>query len=294
MIKLSFLKNYFLVFLLSLGSVTGVTAQSNSTSKGQELSRKELRKLRPAYINVGVGLSAVNFRDFATSPLIYSGAIKTFSVGQMKADALRERELGAVLTSGRLGSTDAASNLTRFDLQYAQFFKIGVLSTEKMNTKVGGMINLTTNIRINPSLMNQAFGLEIIPTLFGSVKLTRDISRKEEKRNQFLFIKYKLNAKQRNVAFRTNIGLFNSSYRNGYSYLGHTEVLNDPKFFDGYEFKAFSGFRIGTSLDYTRYLKNRNAFQISYVWDALVTGAEYEKFEMAAHTLKFSLLFNTL
>ncbi len=85
----------------------------------------------------------------------------------------------------------------------------------------------------------------------------------------------------------------NSSFRNGFIYSGQSQVLNDAKNFDGYVYKVFSGFRMGSQLDYTRYLKNKNAFQISYLWDAYRTGGQLDKFEMAHHTLRFSLQFNT-
>jgi hypothetical protein len=55
--------------------------------------------------------------------------------------------------------------------------------------------------------------------------------------------------------------------------------------------QIFKGFRLNSALDYTIFLRNKNAVQLSYLWDAYRTGGHHDNFEMAAHTLNFSLLF---
>jgi hypothetical protein len=57
------------------------------------------------------------------------------------------------------------------------------------------------------------------------------------------------------------------------------------------ELQIFKGFRLNSALDYTIFLRNKNAVQLSYLWDAYRTGGHHDNFEMAAHTLNFSLLF---
>ena len=60
-----------------------------------------------------------------------------------------------------------------------------------------------------------------------------------------------------------------------------------------FEFKVFSGYRLGSRLDYTHYLSNKNAIQLSYIWDAYATGGELDPFQMAHHILSLNLFFNT-
>ena len=121
----------------------------------------------------------------------------------------------------------------------------------------------------------------------------KDVSRKEAKDKKLLFIKYHLKQRTRNLSFRLNVGLINSSFRNGFVYAGQSFILNEEKPFDDYQYKVFLGFRASSSLDYTIFLKNKNKIQLSYLWDAYKTGGDLDKFEMAHHTFKLTLLFNT-
>ena len=80
--------------------------------------------------------------------------------------------------------------------------------------------------------------MELVPTIFASFKITKDISRTEKKDKRFLFIKYRLKEKQRNLSLRLNIGLLNASLRNGYVYAGQsiTQALNlelNPEYENG-------------------------------------------------------------
>lgn len=255
------------------------------------------REVMMKYLNISIGYNAIRFRDFATSPLMYSGLGQTVSLSHRKANRSREREWGIALSNGNASNIfnehNATSALRRVDFNYSRLYRINALSATKFNTKIGGLFNVMANTRVNPSLQNNALGLEIIPTLFASVKSEKDISRKAEKAGKFLFIKYRLKEVKRAISLRTNVGIVNSSYRNGYAYIGQSQIVNDAKLFDGYEFRIFSGFRIGTTLDFTKYLRNNNAVQFSYVWDALKTGSSFEKFEMSSHLFRVTLMFNT-
>jgi len=262
-------------------------------------TKKELRKNRPTYRGTSLfGLGIGSFRDFATSPLIYSGISISSSRFQISMDTQRETEWGSSLSVGFFGSifNDHTSFSTVISpaIYYSELYELKKLSSDKLNVKVGGLINVTSNVRINQGLLNNATGFELIPTLFGSIKGTLDVSRKKERSKKFLFFKYKLDKRKKTLALRLNTGLVNSSYRNGYVYAGQSALLNDPDVFDDYQFKVFSGFRMSSSLDYTLYSrKTTNAVQISYVWDAYKTGGDLDQFEMAQHALRFTLLFNT-
>lgn len=263
------------------------------------LSKKELRKNRPSYRGVSLlGLGVGRLRDFATSPLIYSGLSLSTARFQISINEQRETEWGSSLSIGLFGSAfndhTSTSIVISPTIYYSELYELKKLSSNKLNVKVGGLINATSNIRINQGLQNNATGFELIPTLFGSIKGTLDISRKKDKTKKILFFKYKLQKRKKTLALRLNTGLINSSYRNGYAYIGQSALLNDFNAFDDYQFKLFSGFRMSSSLDYTLYSrKTTNAVQVSYVWDAYKTGGDSDKFEMAQHALRFTLLFHT-
>jgi len=290
---------YFAVFL-QFGIAQNIHAQTiNVTEKKESVlfSKIEDWRLRPTYIGISFGLNSSVFRDFATSPLFYSGNVLHVAISMLKKDDRRESELNLAYKSGRFGTNFndiyTVSDVEIFDLFYSRLYTVPKLCANTFNTKIGFQLHGTEIIRFNNSLQNNAFGTEGFLNLMGSIKFTKDISRKEVSEKKIWFLKYKLNEKKRDFALRSNVGLLNSTYRNGFIYGGQSYVLNDPKLYDGYQFSVFSGFRVSSRLDYTRYLKNKNSVQFSYVWDAFQTGGDLDKIQMANHTLCFTLLFNT-
>jgi hypothetical protein len=270
---------------------------SFSQNESTTLSKKEQRKERPAYIGITSGLSFSSFRDFATSPLTYNGSPLYLSLSRTKVDKKRESEFEFSYAFGNytkiFNFQFNTSQVKTASLYYSQLYRLDKLSSEQFNVKIGGQFNISRNIRVNESMWNNSVGAEVFPNLAGSIKIIKDISRKEEKDKRFLFLKYRLNQRTRNLAFRLNIGLINSSYRNGYAYTRQTIDLNGLNLYEGYQFKLLSGFRLSSSFDYTISLKNKNAIQLSYLWDAYKTGGNLDKFEMASHIFKFTFLFNT-
>lgn len=272
---------------------------SGFSQDDEQLSKKEQRQNRIKYRGLSYGgLGVGNFRDFATSPLTYTGLSFSFGGFKINMDDRRETEWGTPISVGLYGSNfnnhSSQSTVYAIGLYYSELYKLNALSSDKLNVKVGGMINGTLLVRTNPGLLNNGSGLEVIPTLFGSIKGTLDVSRKVDKNKKFLFFRYKRQKRKKSLALRINPGLINASYRNGYVYSGQSAITNNPKAFDDYQLKVFSGFRMSSSLDYTLYSRNTtNAIQFSYVWDAFGTGGDLDKFEMAQHGLKVTLLFDT-
>lgn len=299
MIRTKFILLSVLILLVA-GKVESLQAQTdNSGFKIEEssLSKKERRKQIPTYYGIAIGINNSKFRDFATSPLFYNGSALQVALSRLKIGNDRAAEFGFSYDFGSYTSNFneniTSSKVNRVELYYSQLYQVELLPSESFNTKVGFLLNSNGNLRTNEALQNNALGVDIFANLLGSIKLTKDISRKVTKEKRIWFFKYKLNERKRNLAFRLNLGLMNSSFRNGYVYTGQSSVLNNPQLFDGYNFNFFSGARASSNLDYTRYLKNKNAVRFSYVWDAYSTGGDLDKFEMAHHTLKFTLLFNT-
>ncbi len=183
--------------------------------------------------------------------------------------------------SSNFNNSATSSEVKRIELSYSKLYRINLFKSESINTKVGFLLNGNGNLRTNEGLQNNATGIDIFGNLSGSVKVAKDIKF------------YRNDERKRNLAFRLNLGLVNSSFRNGYAYSGQAPILNKIDIFDDYKFKIFSGFRASTKLDYTHYLKNKNAIQLSYIWDTYATGGSSDKFEMAHHILKLTLFFNT-
>jgi hypothetical protein len=177
-------------------------------------------------------------------------------------------------------------------MKYYQLYNIK-LKNEKWNLAVGGELNSFSDIRVNQSLMNNAFGMEHFFTIFASGRISKDISRNTDRIYSVLNYKFKLPARKRTLSYTQNISLYNSVFRNNYIYLNHDFIVNENSILGNYEHKAFSGFRLASQLDYTHYLKNCNAIQVSYKWQAIQTAKESHRFEFASHKIQLSFLFNT-
>lgn len=251
---------------------------------------------RPKFYELGAGFNISRFRDFATSPLNYVGGVGEFVLGTLRKDESQEVNLSFRFSSGTYFS--AGNSLERSGavasvvfINYSRLYQIKSLSSDKWNFKVGGKIDLTGNIRQNPSLLNNSTGIEAFQTLFASAKVTRDISRTAIKQKKFLFIRYKRYPQRRELSFQLNPSVINSTYRNGYAYISQASVVGSEDPFSDYKLSVFSGFRINTALDYTRYLKNGNGIKLSYLWDAYKTGGSLPRFEMSHHLLQVALLF---
>jgi hypothetical protein len=256
-----------------------------------------LEEERAAFIGITAGISPSRFRDFATSPHIYEGIAGYLALTRLKVYFNKEFEWGISSSIGvhQMDFNEHTESSGRFTLSlwHSQLYPLKLIDSDIWDVKAGGLINVTGNVRFNEAFGNNGLGFEFFPTLFGSAKITRNISRTVGKEVKILFLKYRLNPINRNLSLRINPGLINSSFRNKFIYLQHSTAIDETKLLEDYKYKIFSGFRIGSAVDYTVIPNNKNAYQLSYLWDAYKTGGNLDKFEMAHHTVKLTLLFNT-
>lgn len=278
-----------MTLFLSIGLLYTTSAQD------AKAERKAKRKSRPDYAIIGTGIDLLAFTDRATSPLTYSGPGAVLSLGRLRMDSTYEGAFNFHLAGGIFstvsGSHSSASLSSSLFLSYGRMYSLPIQLSNKWDFKIGGEINLTGNIRNNPQLLNNQFGMEYFGNLLGQAKIIRDISRKNEKTLDLWLFKLKFKPKSRNLGLRLNMGLVNSYVRNGYSYTGQSQIINDYEVFDTYFFKAFSGFRLGYDLIYTRYLQNGNALKWTYTFDGMRTAPGSNEFGIAHNMITFALMF---
>ena len=244
------------------------------------------------YLEVTVGTGLGRLRDFATSPLYYTGPMQVIGGSLTRLGLKRDISTGIVMLSGKLSNDyngeEAQSNLTTFSIHHTRLYHVFQNSPQKWNFKVGGEANITGNLRTNPAFRNSAVGIEAFPVIFGTFKVTRDLTKSSGRHGK--------EPKKKSLSFKVNASILSASYRNGYSYLGIGQVIDKQGFeglLDGYRFKFYGVNSLSTTLDYTLWLKNKNGWKFSYSWDAYMTRKDYAEFEMATHTLRVALLFNT-
>ncbi|MCF8330887.1 MAG: hypothetical protein K9H84_00385 [Bacteroidales bacterium] len=260
------------------------------------LSIHKPEQIKPTYFDISFGGSYVTFRDFATSPLFYYGIAGDFGFYRFVLSNRRESRQGFMIGYGETATIDVAqsaiASLGYLNINHTNLFKLPLQLPEKWNVKGGAMLNLSGNFRQNNSFRNNSIGMEGIGTLFASLKIGRDVSRNKSKTLDAKFFKINFFPRKRKLYWQVNFALVNMTYRNGYAYMEHSSIQNDYNYFDEHEFRIFQGYRLSSSLDYLIYLKNSNAFKLSYIWDAYHTGNDYEKLEMAKHHIMFSFLFS--
>lgn len=261
-------------------------------------TRKDTRQQRPKYLQVGLGVNIGNMRDLATSPITYSGVLANYSMGYMKMDTARETKFTLRFNHGaysysRTEGVNISSRSSQYILflNYYKLYELKKLSTSNWNFKLGGMADVTADVRINEDLLNAGIGYEVFNTFSLSGKVTRRFERKEAIAKKFWFIKYTLKPRVLLISYRLNVPVMNNVVRNGFAYVAN-EGINTTPLFKEYEAKAFTGFRISSELAYTYQLQNGNMFRFSYYWDAYAAGKEFNRFEAANHIIECSLLFH--
>ena len=263
------------------------------------------RDVPQRYALSSIGLTNPIYRDFATSPLFYSGIGIEISRAWMKRSEERERNFGigfgisfqtARIPESNFIQPGSIAGFGKFDIFYQELWKIEALSDSKNNTKVGGVILVTQNIRGNPELQNNILGLENISNLMASAQWTRDISRTENKILNLWLWKPTLKPVKRDLRFLLNVGVLNFNYRPGYAYAYDSELNGmetNPVKWAYSNFKwSLNGWRIKTQLEYIQYMPNGNARSLSYVWEASNVPGKFENFQMAIHQLRYTVYFN--
>lgn len=262
-------------------------------------TRKETRKIQrkesSLYIETASGASRALYRDFATSPLFYTGIHPTIQVGFQRIHPSFEKksglnfQLGKAANSGIYSESSKNWYLSGF---HSKLYTTNWLKKEKWQLHLGYQLTSTVLFRYNEGLENNAFGYEWFNNLFLSGKINYDISRSSNKSITFLKRNFNLKAKQRFISYQFNVGILNSAIRNNFAYLGQSAVVNKFVPFDNYTFYLYNGYRFQSQFCYTRKLNNRNQIDVRYNWDLLSTRKEHNPFNFANHQLLIALLFN--
>ena len=294
---ISFRLSWVFPFLFS--SFLGFAHLENDSAKFEQ------KPSRKSYFLSGIGFSSVRYRDFATSPLFYRGPGLNFNIGWKWQEEKWEQILGPELTiawssaaapSSQYFQTSTTAIFSSLSLYYHYLRKIDKLCWGKQETKLGGALLLTGNLRYNSDLGNNSLGIELITNLMFSAKISRDLSRRAEKDFHLWFIKRTLKPVERHVSFQMNIGLLNMNYRPGYAYVYDAEINGSNTSLFKYNFADYAwkinGWRLGTMIEFHKFRKSGNARKWAYVWEAAHVPGRFEPFQMASHRIQLTLMIN--
>lgn len=272
-----------------------------------EASTESVSEIKSDYYSIlSVGSNRPIYRDFATSPLFYTGFGLDLQAAWLRRSEKRERlfdiglglnMLNAKIPESNFLQAQSSAFLIQLNASYSQLFALDRFSTDKTNIKVGGVIRTTQNFRVNPSLQNNALGLENSTNLMASGQIIRNISRNTPKELNLWVFKPTLKPVKRDLRFQLNAGVLNFNYRPGYAYAYEGEIIGTETkplswVLSNYKW-SLNGWRLGTELEFKTYLPNGNARSWSYVWDASHVPGRYENFQLASHQLRFTYYFHT-
>jgi len=249
-------------------------------------------------------LEFYSFRDFATSPLFYSGV----KAGLVHYSRTIETSVNAhqwdlhvrAGTAASLGTTSentATSTGGHLSLSYRYLHKLNRLDHRVTQVQLGGTLLSTQNIRVNPALQNNNPGVENVSNLMLSAKLVREVPRTSPKTIDFYLFKKTFQPVYRQLHVAADVGVLNLNYRPGYAYVYEDEINGTETNMFAYLFSdyrlSFNGWRLRTETGWTRYLKNGNAIRYAYHWDALHAPGRFEAYQQASHTFGLTYMFKT-
>ncbi len=259
------------------------------------------------YFIPSTGVALVTYRDFATSPLFYSGLGARLALGHQWERPNGEYTVQMAVLGGvanaqvpqsRYFQPSTTGFIVNFNLYSHYLRKVPVELPERLTLRAGGAFVSDFNARFNPQLGNATAGIEAMANLMGVAKLVFDASRRQAvtrglKRYSF---KQKKPVK-RQVDFRLNVGMVNLNYRPGYSFVHDSELDGESPpglawLLSEHRWKV-NGWRLGTELGLTRFRANGHPIRLSYHWDAMHAPGRFEHFQMAVHALRITFMFNT-
>ena len=234
----------------------------------------------------GIGSGSGSFKDAGTSPLTYRGISATLPFGYLLDNENFNFELNTTLSY--LGGSAANNYMLQYFSGefYASYLRsISLFSNPQLKFQSGARLSGGMSGAYNPSYQNATFNMDFYASLHAGAKMLYLFER-PEKDLKIAFLRVHRPYRQFAAYFRLDIPLLLFNGRPTFPYV----IESDTDIFDRHYF--LGGFHIKSNLGIKRYLKNGNAFEISYIWDMLTTGSkDIYKLETASHNLLLSLYF---
>lgn len=258
------------------------------------------------YFSPSFGGVQTTYRDFATSPLFYSGIGGQLGLGHLWINGHGEI---AVELETSIAQTLAQAPRSNYYQTFnsALFFNFSAYghylralpkaNHSRLSFFAGGSLRSDANARFNERLGNASGGLEALANVAAVGKVVFDASRRQAKTLNLRLKTVELNPVKRQLDFRLNAGMLNFNYRPGYSYVHDSELDGENTNGLGWLLSEhrwkLNGWRLSAALGFTRYRNNGHAVRFEYRWDAVNAPGRHEPFQMASHNLRAVFMFNT-
>ena len=246
------------------------------------------------YARIGWGAGTTTYRDFATSPLFYSGWMGHYHMDHWVRKTTSEQLFAARFSGGQTAQSfnGVFNQATVFTLQthYTFLYPLQFISNPRQRFLVGLMVESHGHLRLNPSLLNNQTGFEVLTNLSGSLAWRRDISRQKAYQLRIKGKGITLQPRRKEILWDLHGGFLNSALRNGFAYIYDDPAIEISSLYPSYRW-FWGGMRLQSRLTYQWFKSNGNGYGLSYIWTAATTGGPYETYQFAAHQFSFFLLF---
>ena len=241
------------------------------------------------------GTGFVQFRDPATSPLIYGGVPAQVGLGWEDRFANRT---SVVHFQGIFGALTPVSGLQGYSSTqvlrgaYSELFEVGrpIYGLERL--MIGARLDGAANVRINNGLMNNSFGFESPWHLGPQVRLQWDVSRYRARSWSVWRLRKVWRPVDRRMYLDVSPALVQATYRNGYAYVGQGSLLNNNAFLEEYQWRVRPMGQWAVQWGMRTELATGNAVEWSYSWRAY-SAVGVEPLQWGEHLVSYSLWFRS-
>lgn len=245
---------------------------------------------RPAYLEFSAGLNYLFLKDAGVSPLLFQGPL-FFTQGSW------HKETGRTQWRADLGYSigeieKARSFIVTSDINA---FYHGISALRSLRQSQNGRLNLLggahyhgfSNYRVTPAFRNNASVVESVNTIFVGAKA--DYTHvKIFRPGKILFFRRRGGERTFRLSTQFNLPLVHAAWRPDFAYLddftgGDNTVGRD-------NIIRVGGIRLMWRTEFQVFMRNGNAWKISYHWDAQRSPGPLNRLVTGQHTGAFSLL----
>ena len=245
---------------------------------------------KPAYLEFSAGLNYLFLRDAGVSPLLFSGPL-FFTQGSW------HKETGKTQWRADFGYSIGEIEKARafiVDSDINAFFH-GLSAFRSFKQSANGRLNLLgglhyhgfSNYRVTPAFRNNASVVESLNTIFAGAKADYSLTKTFRPR-KFLFFRRKGGERDFKFSTQFNVPVLHASWRPDFAYLddftgGDNTVGRD-------NIIRVGGYRLMWRSEFQVFMRNGNAWKLSYHWEAQRSPGDLNRLETAQHIAAFSLL----
>lgn len=245
---------------------------------------------RPAYLEFSAGLNYLFLKDAGVSPLLFHGPL-FFTQGSW------HKETGKMQWRADFGYSIGEIEKARAFLVNSDInaFYHGISALRSLKQSRNGRLHLLggihyhgfSNYRVTPAFRNNASVVESVNTIFAGAKADYTVV-KNFRPGKTLFFRRKGGQRTFRLSSQLNLPVVHAAWRPDFAYLDDFTGGNNTVGRDN--IITVGGLRFMWRTEFQVFMRNGNAWKLSYHWDAQRSPGSLNRLETGQHIVAFSLL----